>query len=358
MELFYSGLGDKGNVRKNNEDYHFSGKIGTDEYLFIVADGMGGHKGGEIASRKAVTQVVRKLEKNKKTNIKDALKSIFKDINKNLYKESSKLESTNGMGTTLSVLYVKEGMAYVAHVGDSRIYLHPGTGTGNMSQLTDDHSFVGKLLKNKVITEDEARHHPRRNVIYQSIGSKPEIDIQIVPPFQIRAGQKFLLCTDGLYGVITDKEIEEHLADNSASRVAQRLIEQAKANGAPDNISIIVVSTEKDKEESTTNTGNEPEDTVKIQVTETDDIKRRRTGLLILLVLLLLLLVTVIYLVISTTGDHTLPPQSCMHHITKVRQTFFTNTLKKRAKINKLLRCCLNQGKRFAEQKGWGATPF
>lgn len=266
MKLYYHGLSDRGNLRGNNEDYVFAGKLKKDEYLFIVADGMGGHQAGEIASRKAVSMFVRQLqkEKNIKTDennnyILERLKQIVMDINETLIREGSRSHKKNGMGTTLSALYIKKDQAYIVHVGDSRIYLFPGslTHTGNitntsgqlkqLSQLTEDHSFVGKLLKDGLITEEEARSHPKRNVLYQSIGIKRDITIQTTGVIPIQMGQKFLLCSDGLYGVVPDSEIEEYLNGKSTAQIAEALVRRAKFNGGPDNISVIVVSTEKDE---------------------------------------------------------------------------------------------------------------
>jgi protein phosphatase len=326
MELFYSGLSDVGNVRENNEDYYFAGKIGEDEYLFIVADGMGGHKAGEVASRKAVSFFVRELEKGIGDNISRGLRRIFLAGNEFLMREGSRSAAKNGMGTTLSVFYVRGNQGYIAHVGDSRIYrfTYPDADTDTtadtepepdadtntetetvdkfaLEQLTEDHSFVGKLLKEGFITEEEARRHPRRNVLYQSIGLKKDINVQVLEPVPIQKGRKYLLCTDGLFGVVSGSEIAECLKENSTAAIVRTLVQKAKANGGPDNISVIVVSTEENKifAEDTV-----IEDTIKIVFRSKTGRKKRKRSFFILLGLLVLLLVVIIYwLLTAISGD-------------------------------------------------------
>ncbi|MCP5046151.1 MAG: serine/threonine-protein phosphatase [bacterium] len=330
MRLSYSGLTDVGNVRANNEDYQFAGPIGTggDEYLFIVADGMGGHNAGEVASRKAVTQVVNRLEKSKRIDIARELENIIVEVNDSLYRESSRMVGKDGMGTTLSVLYIKGGAGYIAHVGDSRIYLYSETGVDRypqtpsapdatqpedavpqpLTQLTEDHSLVGRLLQDGLITEEEARHHPRRNVIHQSIGLKPKINVQVLPPIPLVEGGKFLLCSDGLHGVLTDRELGRHLAGNSASQIARQLIRKAKVNGAPDNVTAIVVSTSDDPQNTAPETSPEElPDTVKIAIPTSKRNNRRRVGFFILLGLLLMLLAALVFLLVTTgqSNQHT-----------------------------------------------------
>lgn len=315
MELFFSTLSDAGNVRKNNEDSLYAGKIGDGEYLFIVADGMGGHRAGEVASRKAVTVVVRQLEKGAGKNIPESLNKIALKANETLMKEGKNIRAKNGMGTTLSVLYIKNNLSYVAHVGDSRIYRYspPGNGkTHSLIQLTDDHSFVGRLLKDGFLTEEEARNHPRRNVLYQSIGLKKQITVQVNDPVPIKDGEKYLLCSDGLYSVVSETEIGECLNGNTTRSSARQLVDKANENGGPDNITVIVISTIPEPEEAELADGDLlPEDTVKIRVLGVTNRhkKRRRIGIFILIALFLLLLAAVAYLLISAANaaTHTLP---------------------------------------------------
>jgi protein phosphatase len=322
MELYYYGLTDTGNLRDNNEDYLFAGKLKKDEYLFIVADGMGGHEAGEVASHKAVSMFVHQLEKEKNIAADEnsnqtlqKLKRIVIDINETLIREGSRSHKKNGMGTTFSALYIKKNRGYIIHVGDSRIYLFspslPHTGNidtsaapvqmRQLTRLTEDHSFVGKLLKDGLITEEEARSHPKRNVLFQSIGIKRDITIQTTGPIPIQMGQKYLVCSDGLYGVVPDSEIEEYLNDKSTAQIAEQLVKRANFNGGPDNISVIVISTEKDEIP-------EPADTVKIPALPPKKRRKKKGWLFILLGLLVILLALIIYFLLLNVDTKPLPP--------------------------------------------------
>ena len=302
MKLSYATGTDIGNVRAKNEDYFFAGKIKNDEYLFIVADGMGGHKSGEVASYTAVTAFVKEIKKSSAEDIEAELKRILLKVNSLLLKESTKSTKNRGMGTTLSVLYVKEENAYIAHIGDSRIYsytaagaagphsvgqppasgiqpsangpqrtlrdltpaegvntprplrdhlpasLKEGKNTGPvLEQLTEDHSLVGKFVRDGFITKEQALTHPKRNVLYQSVGLKQNINVQTVGPIPLYRGRKFLLCSDGLNNEITDAGIEKFLQLKSSESAAEGLIKKAKTGRGGDNITVIVVSTEKMK---------------------------------------------------------------------------------------------------------------
>lgn len=311
MELFFSGLSDVGNVRRNNEDYLFGSKLKEDEYLFIVADGMGGHNAGEIASRKAVTAFVQRMEKGNlytdtppegvSMGIGSFFRRIMLEVNDILLEEGSRYVDRNGMGTTMSVLFIKGDRGYLAHVGDSRIYRYtPGPDNGNLEQLTEDHSFVGRLLKDGFISEEDARNHPKRNVLYQSIGVKKDLDVQVKEDFPILPGEKYLLCSDGLFGVVSNRELCEHLADGLTARVTQQLIKRAKANGGPDNITVLVVSTEKE-EIPQEDELKKLTDTVKIidSPVIVKQKKRKKITLFFLLTLLVILLAIIVYLTIN-----------------------------------------------------------
>lgn len=321
MDLYYHGLSDIGNIRANNEDYLFAGKLKADEYLFIVADGMGGHQAGEVASRKAVSMFVLQLEKRKNSDteennnhILEELKRIVIDINETLIQESRRSFRKDGMGTTLSALYIRNDRGYIAHVGDSRIYQFsnssPDSGNINSSdasgqfrqfmQLTEDHSFVGRLIKDGFITKKEARDHPKRNVLYQSIGIKKDIRVQCTGPIHIQYGQKYLLCSDGLHGIVPDNEIKGYMIGKSTVQIAEQLVERAKFKGGPDNISVIVISTEKDETLNIT-------DTVEMNPAIK---KKRKTKiwLFILLGLLVLLLALIIYFLTLSVDDN--PPST------------------------------------------------
>ncbi|HLP59709.1 MAG TPA: protein phosphatase 2C domain-containing protein [Candidatus Deferrimicrobium sp.] len=293
MELYYSSLSDVGNVRDHNEDFLYAGKLKKGDYLFIVADGMGGHSAGEVASYRAVTGFLKALKKGVGENIPEELRQIVLNINNKLLLEGEKDNTERGMGTTLSVLYIKDCLGYIAHVGDSRIYRYSDSYDG-LEQLTEDHSLVAKLLKDGFISPEEAQAHPKRNVLYQSVGLKEEIEVQAMGPFRVREGQKFLLCSDGLNNELTDSEIIEFLKLSAPYRIVEGLLKKAKAGAAMDNITAIAVSTVKSDEN-----GKAPENSVKL-VVPLQIIKKRKKKIIffILLGLLILLLSVLVFFII------------------------------------------------------------
>ena len=290
MKLYYSFLSDVGNVRTINEDCFFAGKTGGNAYLFIVADGMGGHDAGEVASYTAVTMLSKAIKKGMKENIPEALRRIVLSINETLIHEGKRAANYKGMGTTLTTLYIKDDQGYIAHVGDSRIYRYSDPG---LEQLTEDHSLVGKLLKGGFITKKEAHSHPKRNVLYQSVGLKQEIEVECIGPIPIQMGQKFLLCSDGLSNEVVDTEIEEFLKSKSTKHIVEGLAKLVKTRTASDNITAIAISTEKDETA-------ELEDTVKITTpVRILKKKKKKIGFFFLLGLLVLLLITLIYILVK-----------------------------------------------------------
>jgi PPM family protein phosphatase len=304
MELYYSSLSDVGNVRDHNEDFLYAGKLKSGDYLFIVADGMGGHSAGEVASYRAVTGFIKALKKGVGENVTEELRQIVLSINGKLIQEGKKEDTQRGMGTTLSVLYIKDHLGYIAHVGDSRIYRYSDQYEG-LEQLTEDHSLVGRLLKDGFISAEEAQAHPKRNVLYQSVGLKEEIEVQAMGPFRVREGQKFLLCSDGLTSEMSDVEIVEFLKLPSPHRVVEGLITKAKTGIAADNITAIVISTVKGDE----NNAPQLRDTVKLAVPlQIMKKRKKKIVLFVLLGLLALLLAALVFLVVKNAKKESTPP--------------------------------------------------
>jgi protein phosphatase len=322
MKLYYSYLSDVGNVRTINEDCLFVGKIGGDAYLFVVADGMGGHDAGEVASYKAVSMFVKRIKRGVEGNIPEVLRQIVLSINEILIHEGKKAANYKGMGTTLTALYIKDDKGYIAHVGDSRVYRYAD---GSLEQLTEDHSLVGKLLKGGFITKKEAQSHPKRNVLYQSVGLKPGIEVECIGPIPIQMGQKFLLCSDGLSNEVGETEIEESLKVKSTKRMVDELIKLAKTRTASDNITVIAISTEKDETA-------ELEDTVKIATpVRVLKNKKKKIGFFILLGLLILLLIALLYILIQNFQKESTEGKKGDTLTTSYNQTLITN-LERRAK--------------------------
>jgi serine/threonine protein phosphatase PrpC len=224
---------DKGKVREQNEDAY-----GFKENLFVVADGMGGHQAGEIASAIAVETI---LAADFTTGIVPELNQAIQRANESILKAVGQHPELAGMGTTVAVLYVQGRTVYLAHVGDSRIYQYTA---GYLTQLTHDHSLVAELVKNGEISEDDAKHHPQRNILTQALGSLDELQIEF-QNLAFNPGDKFLLCSDGLSGPVDAAAIAAILQLDEAPQVlAEKLVRLANEQGGPDNITVIVVETE------------------------------------------------------------------------------------------------------------------
>ncbi|HKF57134.1 MAG TPA: Stp1/IreP family PP2C-type Ser/Thr phosphatase [Blastocatellia bacterium] len=206
--------------------------------LVIVADGMGGHLAGEVASRMAV-DVISRVYYQTPGDALAALRTSFTEANREIYQSSTEVQGRNGMGTTCTALVLRNGTALAAHVGDSRLYLIRG---GQIYLMTEDHSAVMELVKRGLLTREQARHHPDKNVILRALGSHSEVEISIWDePFPIRGGDRFLLCSDGLYDLVEDKEIMEVVLASDSRSACAGLITLAKERGGYDNITVAVV---------------------------------------------------------------------------------------------------------------------
>jgi serine/threonine protein phosphatase PrpC len=227
-----------GQVRTVNQD-----SIGAFELedgagrIVMVADGMGGHRGGEVASRMAVDCVRDALLPEKPDP--DTLVDAIRDANTRINTAGSEDRTLAGMGTTgVILLFADGGRAWVAHVGDSRAYRVSG---GQIEALTEDHSVVGELVRLGRITADEARSHPQRNEILRAIGTQEEVKIEI-NPVTVVPGDRFLLCSDGLSTLVTDEEIGQILTRERPEQAVGILIDLANERGGTDNISVQIAA--------------------------------------------------------------------------------------------------------------------
>jgi PPM family protein phosphatase len=224
-----------GKVRSNNQD---SGYAGSN--LFVVADGMGGHAGGDVASSLVISRLER-LDKPYETTAaaEKALRDAIGDAATELIDTVHERPELAGMGTTVSALIMVDEYAVIAHIGDSRIYLFRD---GALTQITTDHTFVQRLVDSGRITPEEARFHPRRSVLMRVLGDMdpdPELDTFIMPT---QPGDRWLLCSDGLSGVVDDAHTGKALGLGVApGRTADILLKQALDGGAPDNVTIVIV---------------------------------------------------------------------------------------------------------------------
>ncbi|WES63631.1 protein phosphatase 2C domain-containing protein [Microbacter sp. GSS18] len=224
-----------GRVRSNNQD---SGYAGSN--LFVVADGMGGHAGGDVASSIAVHRLERIDHPYDGTAAAEReLRDSIVDCATELIDTVVQRPELAGMGTTVSALLMVDQYAVIAHIGDSRIYLYRD---GALTQITTDHTFVQRLVDSGRITPEEARYHPRRSVLMRVLGDMdpdPEVDTFIMPT---EPGDRWLLCSDGLSGVVDDAHTSKALALGLApGRTADVLLKQALDGGAPDNVTIVIV---------------------------------------------------------------------------------------------------------------------
>ncbi len=231
---------DKGKKRELNEDYVLTLK-GNDYQLLIVADGMGGHNAGEIASKLASMRV-RDYVFDAYSNTKDKeelLRIAISKANDAVYLKSQENKELSGMGTTLTSILVTGTNVYFGHVGDSRAYI---IADGDIRKITQDHSLVQELIDNGSITESEAINHPQRNLITRAVGTEKNVSIDTGCE-QVKKGDIIMLCSDGLTNYISKEEILEIVKEKESGAV-EELIRTANERGGSDNISIILASGE------------------------------------------------------------------------------------------------------------------
>lgn len=235
-----SGKTDTGNKRNNNQDSIFFSDqpIGPLPNLYIVADGMGGHKAGDQASKMAIDITVDFVKNSTLENPIAVLKRAMIYANNEIYKAANKDPELTGMGTTMVVAVAQEGKLYVANVGDSRLYAV----SSEIKQITMDHSLVEELIRDGKLERKRGRNHPEKNIITKAMGSKEEV----IPDFfeiDINSEDKYLLCSDGLSNMVEDDEIRDIVVDHyDLDDIAQALVDRANYYGGSDNISVVVIS--------------------------------------------------------------------------------------------------------------------
>lgn len=209
--------------------------------LYAVADGMGGHKGGEVASRGALAVMEKALAKRSPSgqNLQQAIGA----ANSRLFAQAQEDEALSGMGTTLTALWENGDHAIIGHVGDSRLYLLRGD---CLFQVTDDHSMVAELMRSGIITKAQAAQHPYRNVITRAVGTAAGVEIDILT-HDLLPGDKWLLCSDGLHGCVPEEELKRLMALPELEAAAEQLLQMALEAGGRDNISLILLEKEGDR---------------------------------------------------------------------------------------------------------------
>jgi protein phosphatase len=237
---------DVGCVREGNEDNACA--IVPEEndarikrgVLAVVADGMGGHAGGEIASAMAVETICEKYyNASGDFSVASALRAALETANREIYKASRSDKGKRGMGTTCTTLALRGDKIYMAHAGDSRLYLLRG---GMLYQLSEDHSAVMELVRQGVLTAAQARVHENKNLITRALGLHPQVEVDVWDePMPAQAGDRYLLCSDGLSDLVEDETIEQIAGQGEPQAVCEKLVEIAKARGGHDNITVLIL---------------------------------------------------------------------------------------------------------------------
>lgn len=229
---------DTGVARDENEDaYGDFVSQETEERLFIVADGMGGHERGREASRTTVAVMQKAFFDTREGTVLERLRQAFHEANAQVHGDAEKRETEGSMGTTATAVALVEGDIYLAHVGDSRAY---HVRANDSRQLTRDHTVAREMQRRGTLTEEEARSHPRRGTLTRAIGVEPnvEVDLREIGPFQ--AGDRLLLCTDGLEN-LPETVLREEVLDNAPQRACRQLVQRANERGGHDNATALVV---------------------------------------------------------------------------------------------------------------------
>lgn len=234
---------DRGIVREINEDSYnmIAGYPGV-PISFIIADGMGGHNSGEIASKMAVDIISNHVLQlpgllAKEENITAIIEQMMMKANAEVYLVSQEQESTHGMGTTLIITIVYNRKIYVGHIGDSRVYL---LRDGQLQRMTTDHSFIEELVRNGSLTREEAEKHPSKNILTRALGCSETIQVDVFS-VDMKENDVYLMCTDGLTNTLDENEIKEIIENNKDLEFAcNELIRRANEKGGEDNITVIL----------------------------------------------------------------------------------------------------------------------
>lgn len=239
MKVF--SMTDIGRKRHTNQDYVYTSQkpVGNLPNLFVVADGMGGHKAGDFASKFTVETLGKSIAGSYKIGAEQIINSAIQTANHRLMEAALSDKRLEGMGTTLVVATIIEHTLYFANIGDSRLYVI----NEQIRQLSKDHSLVEEMVRLGGINEEEAKHHPDKNIITRAIGAKEPVEIDFFE-YQLKRGDVILMCTDGLSNMVEDEEIYHIIRGRrDIVEAAEQLIDTANRNGGKDNIGVVLVDT-------------------------------------------------------------------------------------------------------------------
>ena len=240
-----AGLSDVGCQRENNEDsYLYWEPVGDEEFqrkgrLAVIADGMGGHEGGQEASRLAVETVREVYDQAFHDDPQAALVESFAAAHARIQDYADRHPAFQGMGTTCTALVLRGRQLYFAHVGDSRLYL---VRDASILRLTRDHSYVGRLVESGIVRAEDAEKHPQRHILTAALGAGRELSVDSAQrSVALLEGDDLLLCTDGLWSVVTEDELETTVSGNAPAECCAALVKLARQRGGPDNITLQVL---------------------------------------------------------------------------------------------------------------------
>ncbi len=234
---------DIGLVRSSNQDSYLTGKISDSVSWAVVCDGMGGANGGNIASATAVKVMSEQISSSYRegmssNSIRYMLMSAVSAANSEVYDMAQKDDVLAGMGTTVVLTFIVNDIAHIVHAGDSRAYI---IADGTINQITRDHSVVQSMVENGEITSEEAKNHPRRNVITRALGVTDRIDVDY-NEVSLAPSDKLLICTDGLTNYVENEQILDIIKNCEFEEYPERLIDRANENGGGDNITAVIIS--------------------------------------------------------------------------------------------------------------------
>lgn len=247
MEIISAGISDIGRKRETNQDSIF---LSNKDKLYIVADGMGGHSGGELASTMAVkyiSEYAKQVQTSNEKSNDQLVKEAITHANREIKTYADKDQTLRGMGTTVVCIKFSEDAASIGNVGDSRAYLIT---RGKIFQLTKDHSLVQEKINMGIYTRQQALEDPHKNVLSRTVGYEDKVNIDVFN-YKFKKGDMFLLCSDGLHGKVSDEDIiftlnqliqADNLSFTSVRDCVQNLVRQANENGGQDNISVILAA--------------------------------------------------------------------------------------------------------------------
>jgi|ERR1700722_10720292 protein phosphatase len=240
-----ANLTDIGCARENNEDYYGYAEPESDSEfdlrgrLIVIADGMGGHEGGQVASGLAVDALREVFLEGPPGDPSTVLASAFRNAHASIHEHALLHPELRGMGTTCTAALLRDGLLTYGHVGDSRLYL---LREGTIASLTRDHSYVQQLVDGGVITPEQAKTHPGRNILTSALGADSGVQADLPEAaIPLQPADVLLMCTDGLHGMVNDDEMGAIASQNTPREACQQLVDLAKSRGGPDNITLQIV---------------------------------------------------------------------------------------------------------------------